>query len=130
MIVTSEWRKRQDSANPLGTSEVVVRRWKTKFYWHFDCWIANAKQWLENHPYKNTTKRGGKPRPITPEVRKLRFNILVRRAKLATRLREAISAKEFETMSELLTKMEALKEEIRPLGGVPKSWENGENNAA
>jgi len=104
------WRK-------LGTAT----KWSYYYYWHPECWLKEAYAYLEAHPYHQTV---GRPRlSLSEEDRQKRLSILRERARLIWRLKELILLDNDEAVSNIMLRLEELRAEIEPLGGVPKSWD-------
>jgi len=79
---------------------------------------------LEKRPY--VPPKGRTPVVMEPEVRKKRVALLRRRASVMQRMREEMSKDNNERSLEKIIHfgelLENQTEEIKPLGGVPKSW--------
>ena len=110
-----------------GTIMVTGKLWRihgvplkfTKtYYWHPVCWIEQGRISLEKIGY---TRR--KKLELTPEQLTRRNLILRKRATVKVRLKRAIEAGNLMTIDRLLEKMIKLKEEILPVGGIPKKWQ-------
>lgn len=110
------------------------RNWTMYFYWHAQraedggcCWLDDGIARLDTpEATKLEAKRGRKPLTLSPEDKKLRFKILARRARVVQRLLEEMYKPEcnrsMDRIIHLGSQIEKQKEEIEPLGGVPKSW--------
>jgi len=114
MVIGKLWRRRD------GTPRV----WTVYLRWHPQCWIDQAIRKLEKLPVMEN--RGRKSLGLSDETREARVKIMMRRAAVVQRIRNEIGKPKEEQsidkiihLGELLNK---LKEEIEPLGGVPKSW--------
>src|SRR3990167_10217610 len=110
-----------------GTLE--VRKWTRKFHWHAKrkrddqcCYLVQGLERMEKEPY--VEKRGRKTIVMPKEMRAQRRLLLCRRGRVMQRLREEMAGEaRVDLIIKLGTQLETLKEEILPLGGVPKSWE-------
>jgi len=60
---------------------------------------------------------------LSEEDRQKRLSILRERARLIWRLKELILLDNDEAVSNIMLRLEELRAEIEPLGGVPKSWD-------
>lgn len=70
------------------------------------------------------SKHQGRPSLyMTEEEKAKRFAILRRRASLVQRLKKYHMEENWNGMIRVHNLMEKLKEELKDLGGVPKSWE-------
>lgn len=91
--------------------------------WHPMCWIKQGLINLENIPY--VSKVPGRKKIDMPEdMRIARRKVLARRAAYIQRLRETIESDDcdHEAVVRITEKLEQLKVEIEPLGGVPEKW--------
>jgi len=95
-------------------------KWRFRKCWHPECWLEQGKQELERREYVET--RGCKRMPIDDETRKRRFRLLARRASVLQRIRKAVEVRDANKVVHLGEMLDRIKEEIGPLGGVPKSW--------
>ena len=101
------------------------RTWQKRKSFHPQCWIEQGIAEVEKRPVVET--RGWGSRPRVPDADKpARFAILRRRASVVQRIKKEVEKPDEEKdidriihLGELLNK---LKDEIEPLGGVPKSW--------
>jgi len=111
--------------------EYKPRRFVKRFRWHAQkgdekkcCWLEQALNNLANNPYIET--RGRKRLVLPPEIREKRLKVLRRRAKVVQQLRtETEEQPERQDIDEIIRLggiLARLKEEIEPLGGVPKGW--------
>ena len=105
------------------------RRWKFLLRYHDYCWILQAKTALSMRPPKPETR--GRKRMIIADGDKLaRFKIMSRRAAVVQRIKSEISkpmdSKATANMIHFGEMLESLRHEIMAYGGVPKSWENGD----
>ena len=109
--------------------ESEVRKWTITFHWHARrksdgqcCWLAQAMEYLEKQEY--TEMRGRHCIVLPKELREKRLSILRRRARVMQRIRaEMEEGGNVDALIHLGKQLETLKEEIAPLGGVPKNWE-------
>lgn len=109
---------------PILVSEPIVKgrlwrrkKWTLNFYWHPDCWVEQGIAEMEKRPVIET--RGRKSLPLTAEIQEKRICLLKRRASVIQRLKRETDPVKVLHLGEML---EDLKEEIKPLGGVPKTW--------
>jgi len=103
------------------------RHWTLRYYWHPQCWVEQALAYLDSPEAERfEAKRGRKPIQLSPEDKAARFKILARRARVVQRLHEELEKPEcqrsLDRIIHLGSQLEAQKEDIAPLGGVPKSW--------
>jgi len=92
-------------------------KWTLNFYWHPNCWVEQGIAEMEKRPIIES--RGRKSLPITVEQRELRICLLKRRGSVIQRLKRETDPVKMLHLGEML---EDLKEEIKPLGGVPVGW--------
>ncbi len=113
MVVGKLWRR------PDG----VARIWTIYLRWHTQCWIDQAITKLEKLP---VVESRGRKQLLPDATRAARVKILMRRARTVQRIRiEVEKPAEEQTIDRIIHLGEilnTLKEEIEPLGGVPKSW--------
>jgi len=103
--------------------------WKRQHrrYWHFNCYIDQAKLYLELNPFVPSEHvNGGRPRmDISPGDRRNRKNLLVQASKVRTQMKEVVEYKfpgwEL-NLESLQFRLRILAERIEPIGGVPKKW--------
>ena len=114
----------------FGAEGPEPRRWVKKFHWHAKrssdsicCWLEQALDSLSQRPYIET--RGRKKIRISKDRRKERLSTLRKRARVLQRLRQEMEYEDrnVDRIIRLGSQLERLKEEIIPLGGVPKNWE-------
>ncbi len=104
-----------------------LTHWSWRYYWHVKnkdgecCWLLEGIAYLEKNPYSSGLK-GGKSLGLTDEDGKMRLAILRRHAKYTQKIRQAMETGNLDRIIRLATSMEKLKEEIYPLGGIPKKW--------
>jgi hypothetical protein len=109
MVKAKWWRKK------LG-SEV---RWSYRMYWHPQCWLNEALQYLKQHPY--VPKSTGRPKlQLSDEALQARAKLLRHHARLVYQLKEA--AGNGTKTERIQNKLLELCVKIEPLGGIPKSW--------
>ena len=92
---------------------------------HLHCWVKDALDWLEKHPYKH---HGGAGRPklnLSDEQKKSRLkllmarnNIVYKQRRLAMLRPELAIAKQ----TAIQEKIYAICIQLASLGGAPKSW--------
>lgn len=99
--------------------------WEQYLRFHPQCWIDQAVANLAKREVVET--RGRKRLVMTDDIRAARQKILVRRASVTQRIRAEVEKPgELQSIDRIIHLGELLnnlKEEIEPLGGVPKSWE-------
>jgi len=95
-------------------------KWRHRKSWHPQCWIDEGIDYAQRNPKPET--RGRKTLQLKDEDRKRRFRILARRASIIQRAKIAYSKGNFNALAKYGEQLEQLKEEIKPLGGVPESW--------
>lgn len=105
------------------------RGFNTKKYFHPDCWVEQGMDYLKRNPFVSSHK-GPKFLPITEEQRKQRVRILKRKSSLDQRIRELdLEDKHYGIKTaRIQTRVAELIVEIAPLGGVPLSWVQKEND--
>ncbi len=111
MVTGKLWRKVKEG----------VLHWIVRYYWHPLCWVDEGLSYLQKHPY-NQGLRGGQPLNLDYETKKKRLSVLRRHAKYTQKIRESMETGNLDRIIRLALSMEKLKEEILPLGGIPKSW--------
>lgn len=111
MIVGKIWKKHGEKT-----------RWSWYIRWHPKCWMEQAMNSLEKHPY--VPPAGRKPVDMKPEVKKARVALLRRRASVVQRIKLEMKEPELnmERVAHLGELMSEQLEEIKELGGAPKSW--------
>lgn len=118
LVFCSWYKKTKDKAGAPQT-------WQFHMSFHPQCWIDQAIIELEKSPPAET--RGRKRLPMTDEVKEKRIKILRRRGAVLQRIRNELAKPEEERSIDRIIhfgdKLNELKEEIVPLGGVPSSWE-------
>jgi len=92
-------------------------KWTLNFYWHPNCWVEQGIAEMEKRPVIES--RGRKSLPITNEQQEKRLGVLKRRGSVIQRLKRETDPVKTLHLGEML---EDLKEEIKPLGGVPIGW--------
>lgn len=96
------------------------KKWCYRFYWHPQCWLAEAMLYLEQHPYKAI--KSGRPKLIlSSEDAKKRLRILRKRARLIFELKERIE-NGITDLNGILRQLAELPAQIEKVGGMPKSW--------
>lgn len=99
-------------------------RWAFTIRFHPECWIEQGLAALKEKPVVET--RGRKKAPMSDEVRTARVRVLMRRAAVVQRIKLEMERSDGEISMDRIIKyggqLNQLKEEIAPLGGVPKSW--------
>jgi hypothetical protein len=110
-------------------TEVV--RWVKNFRWHANrtkdnqcCWLAQGLENFASRPY--VEKRGRKKMLLPPEDRAIRLAILRRRARLVQQLKSLMDSEfnnnDLDSFISIGSKIESLKADIEPYGGIPPSW--------
>jgi hypothetical protein len=105
----------------------VSLHWAFQYYWHvvnkdgIHCWEEQGMAYLQKHPY-NQGERGGQPLGLDYDTNKKRIAVLRRHAKYMQKIRQAMQTDNVDRVIRLANSADKLKEEILPLGGVPKSW--------
>ena len=104
--------------------DVDSRRINLTFYMHPECYMVEGFDYLLMNPYSSGVSRRGPKSVLTPEQRRQRRLILMRRASLVQRKKKLktvypdrllLEAKLDEQLVDLMV-------EIAPVGGVPVSW--------
>lgn len=119
------WRRyvsKEEGGKPL--------TWVKNFRWHAQrkrdgqcCWLVAALEELLKRPHVET--RGRKKILLDKDTRRVRNRVLRERARQVQRLKELTLAPgptEIDAIVRVGRKISDLKEQIEPLGGVPKSW--------
>ena len=128
MDIWITWAKRTvkcaDCGEPItpGTPKVKGKQWRrgewTKYYhWHPQCWINQGMAKLQKTPYQ--AGRLG----LNEDQRKARRLLLCRWATIKYRLKKAVDKYNFASIERLLEQLKSVREEIKLVGGVPKSWQ-------
>lgn len=94
-----------------------------KGYQHFTCWLENAEDWFNAHPYIYQESRGG-GRPaleIDDCDRKARHSTSVKASLLRKKKKEMISMGLWENARSIDKELDGLKLEYEQHGGVPHS---------
>ena len=102
-------------------------KWVKKLYWHVRreddgkcCWVEQGIIAMEKRGY--VERRGRKSIGLPEEDSLKRVAILRRRARAMQRLRHEVEQQDVDKIIHLGEQLENLKDEIRLVGGVPKSW--------
>lgn len=111
MVTGKLWRKKKEG----------LLHWVIRYYWHPLCWVEEGLNYLSKNPY-NQGNRGGQPLNLSHEDRIKRLSILRRHAKYTQKIRQSMERGDLDRIIRLASSMEKLKEEILPLGGIPKKW--------
>jgi hypothetical protein len=138
MVTGKSWHIiNKDSSSPQHIYHIL--------HWHVSrptdsicCWIEQGLTAYNLKLLTKEEKRGGKTLLIDSETRKKRLQILQRHARLVQMLREemeklasdaiiSVHQGSWERVATLGQRLEELKEQILPLGGVPKSWTQEES---
>lgn len=90
--------------------------WTKYFNWHPQCWITQGLDSLQKNPY-HAGRLG-----LTDDQRKARRLLLMRWATIKYRLKKAVDKYNFTAIERLLEQLKSVREEIKLVGGVPKSW--------
>jgi hypothetical protein len=104
-------------------SEGKPMKWSVKLHWHPKCWIAQAIEKLEKNPKPET--RGRSKPTLPPDQLAARVKILRRRAAVVQRIKVEMARgkdTDFNKIVHLGDLLNNLKDEIKPIGGAPKSW--------
>jgi|TARA_Y100000310_G_scaffold2292_1_gene2873 hypothetical protein len=121
------WKKRVEDG-------VEARHFVLHFYWHVSrpedeicCWLEQGLEYLEQQQRQFVETRGKWTLGLNDEDKVARLKLLQRRAKIIARIRFEmllpVEEREIEKMIELGREIVELKEQIAPLGGVPKGWD-------
>lgn len=112
----------------MGSPELVTRSrrrmggrtfTRVKMY-HPECWMAQGMQYLDTHPY---VPKLGRPRlNLSLEDRAARKKLLMQHGQYLYRYRKYMEEGRVVPAVEQYLKAVQLREEIEPLGGVPRSW--------
>ena len=117
IVFGREWRSYEKDGS--------TRQWVRRFYWHPNCWLEEALAQLDKLP-EATDSMGRKPLTLSAEDKQKRFAILRKRARIAQRLHEELEVEDWQSNIDRIialgNQVEQLKEEIEPLGGIPRSW--------
>ena len=113
MVVGKIWRKGSDN-----------RRWNIKLFWHLQCWVTQATEYLVANPYVARGYRGGPKLELSEEDARTRYLLLRRKAELEQRKRKLVSPYPDRLLVEarLDEKIVGIMEEIVKVGGIPKKW--------
>lgn len=109
-------------------------RWVKTFHWHAQkmienqqvqcCWLKQALESLALHPHIET--RGRRSMVLPVEQKAARLKILQKRARIIQVIVEEtgkpVHLQSIDRIIRLGSQLESLKEQIAPLGGVPKTW--------
>jgi hypothetical protein len=107
-----------------------ILHWHTKLADGSSCYIEQGIAAAAKRPY--VENRGRKRNLLSPEVRKVRLKILMRRAHLIQELSNlmeclAVGEDVIDKVASCGEKLENLKVQISAYGGVPPSWESGQS---
>lgn len=118
MVVCKYYRKTKSAAGD-------PQKWGFFMRFHPQCWIDRAVAELESRVYTET--RGRKKIEMLDETRVARLKIMMRHAAVVQRIKREVEKSEnsyqVDRIIHLGEMLGKLKEEIEPLGGIPKSWE-------
>lgn len=102
-----------------GTEE--HKGYNVKKYYHPNCWIAQALDYLSKNPYVPYARK--KKLELGPEQSKQRYSILKRKAAIDQRKRRLEGTPNRIVGEAILdSKIAELIMEIAPIGGIPKKW--------
>ena len=116
-------------AEPMVVGRAAMKKregWSVVLHWHPQCWIDQGMQYLEAHPYVSAQK-GKKKLDLSLEDRKNRFRIQRNRASVIQKLKaimnkEELGERDLDRIVKFSERLDELKAEIEPFGGVPKKW--------
>ena len=117
MVVGKIWRK----------GDETKRSWNIKLYWHPQCWIANAMDYLSRNPYTQGNK--GRPKlQLSEEDGRKRYLLLRRKAALDQRKKKLTATYPDRALQEakINTQILDIMMDIAGIGGIPKKWLNSE----
>lgn len=127
MDVWIRWAKRRatckwcESSIDHGTPEIMTKYWRPGMWsiltrYHAQCWLDQAMNYLNNHPYCSSKLA------ITDDQAKTRFLLLRRWATCKHRLKKAIAGNNQRGVERLVNIMHKIVEDIDGVGGVPTGW--------
>ncbi len=118
------------------SATLTARKWLLRKYWHLHspdgihCWEEQAKYYIDRKPKPIKSPAGRKKLELTNEDKRARGKILNRRSTITQRIRaeweKPLELIDYDEIVHLGTMLKKCKEEIEPLGGVPKSWLDNE----
>jgi len=118
----------RNCGDPIRIGEQSIRQSYHNFagksrmrFYHLACFLQYMMQWYVENPFA-PTPRGRRAMVIPEGLRQERANIIASYSYNMKRKRELISGGEFEKAEMLDSKFDILKERIKGVGGVPKSW--------
>lgn len=115
-------------------------KYRHQLYWHVSrasdsvcCWIEQGLTSLHLRQLTHTETRGGKTMLLTADIRSKRLQLLQRHARLMQMLREEMEklatdditthpTGSWQKVANIGLKLDLLKEQIAPMGGVPTTW--------
>ncbi len=116
MITVFFWNKGNDAK----------RTWNSKLYYHMQCWMDQAMDYLNTHPYH---ARGGKRGPnklasaLNVEQKAARLKLIRRKNYLDDKLRGLSDTPDTALDIAMIEKEQSeLIAKILDVGGIPKSW--------
>lgn len=114
MVVGKVWRK----GNPN------ERKWNIKLYWHPNCWLAQALDYLRRTPFVSAGGRGRPKLKLSEEDTKTRYLLLRRKSALEQRRRKLKCVYPDRILAEarIDARIEELAKEMEEVGGVPRKW--------
>jgi len=117
-------RGRVYSKSETGKTTASTFTWHAKNREGYCCWLEEGLLNLAKNPWTET--RGRKRAPMSEDNRTQRVRIMKRRGSVKQRLQRAVKVpvdqRDYDLIISLGAQLEACKEEIAPLGGVPQGW--------
>lgn len=137
--VWARWAKREgmcmECPEPIHKGEqIIMSSGKSKkgsrfrISWHLDCWVKQARRYLDENPYTVKPGHPGKGRPkfdLTHGQRLRRRALITQFSRLGNKKREAINLGLMAKLESLQQEGRAIMAQMEELGGVPKFWLSG-----
>lgn len=100
------------------------KKWMKKMSFHPSCWVKQGVAAAREKAKEYVEKRGRKRSDLSDTHKEMREKILRRHSSFAHRLNVEMEkdGPNYEKVANICEKMELIKVEIEPYGGVPKSW--------
>lgn len=104
-------------------------KWRRMKFWHRRCYIEQCDAYWDSKPFIPKERGGhstGRPKmDLTRDQHVRRKTLLVKASRLRTEMGNVIDLGMPNWVArrrEIITKLDAVKEELEPIGGVPTNW--------
>lgn len=94
--------------------------------WHFQCYVDQATQYLDNNPFTPRSSNGGRPNSgLSIEERKKRRSLIVQGSQLRKQMKDIVflnMPNRHTRLAEINDKYNLVADKLKPIGGVPRKW--------